>query len=44
MHINREIKVIELITFSHLDSIKFDDNFKDSFMQEKVDKMASKVN
>ena len=33
----------KIITFSHLDSINVNDNFKDNFMREKVNKMASKV-
>ena len=29
------------VTFSHLNSTNFNDNFKDNFMMEKVNKMAS---
>ena len=31
----------KIITFSHLNSANFNDNFKDNFMREKVNKMAS---
>ena len=31
------------IIFSHLNSINFNDNFKDNFMGEKVNKIASKA-
>ena len=34
----------KIIIFSHLDTNNFNDNFKDNFMWEKVNKMASKVN
>ena len=33
----------KVITFSHLNSLKFNDNFKDNFMREKGNKMASKA-
>ena len=33
----------KFITSSHLNSINFSDNFKDNFMREKVNKMASKT-
>ena len=33
----------KVITFSHLNSLKFNDNFKYNFMREKVNKMASKA-
>ena len=33
----------KIIIFSHLNSVNFNDNFKDNFMQEKVNKMASKA-
>ena len=32
------------ITFSHLNSTYLNDNFKDNFMREKVNKMASEAN
>ena len=31
----------KIITFSHLNSTNFNDSFKDNFIREKVDKMAS---
>ena len=33
----------KIITFSHLNSVNVNDNFKDNFMREKVNKMASKT-
>ena len=33
----------KIITFSHLNFINLNDNFKDNFMQRKVNKMASKA-
>ena len=33
----------KIITSSHLNSIDFNDNFKDNFMREKVNVMASKA-
>ena len=36
-------KSCKIIIFPHLNSIKFNDNFKDNFMQEKVNKMASQA-
>ena len=33
----------KIITFSHLNSINFNDNFKVNFMRKKVNKMASKA-
>ena len=33
----------KIITFSHLNSINFNDNFKDNVIREKVNKMASKA-
>ena len=37
------VKSRKIITFSHLNSINFNDNFKGNFMREKVNKMASKA-
>ena len=36
-------KSCKIITFSHLNSINFNNNFTDNFMQGKVNKMASKA-
>ena len=36
-------EIRKIITFSHLNSINFNYNFKDNFMQEKVNKIASKA-
>ena len=36
-------KSCRIITFSHLNSTNFNDNFEDNFIREKVNKMASKV-
>ena len=33
----------KIIAFSHLNSTNFNDNFKDNFTREKVNKMASKA-
>ena len=33
----------KIITFSHVNSINFNDNFKDNVIREKVNKMASKA-
>ena len=33
----------KIIAFSHLNSTNLSDNFKDSFMQEKVNKMTGKA-
>ena len=33
----------KIIAFSHLNSANLNDNFKDSFMREKVNKMAGKA-
>ena len=33
----------KIITFSHLNSTNFNDNFKDNFTREKVNKMPSKA-
>ena len=33
----------KIIAFSHLNSTNLNDNFKDSFMREKVNKMAGKA-
>ena len=33
----------KIITFSHLNSINFNYNFKDNFIREKVNKMTSKA-
>ena len=33
----------KIITFSHLNSANFNDNFKDNFMREKVNKITSKA-
>ena len=33
----------KIITFSHLNSTNYNNNFKDNFVQEKVNKMASKL-
>ena len=33
----------KIITFSHLNFINLNDNFKDNFMREKVNKMTSKA-
>ena len=37
------LKSRKIITSSHLNSINFDDTFKDNFMREKVNEMASKA-
>ena len=36
-------KSVKIITFSHLNSSNFNDNFKDKFVPEKVNKMAPKA-
>ena len=38
------IKSGKIIAFSHLDSTNFRDNFKDYFVWEEVNKIASKAN
>ena len=36
-------KRCKIITFSHLNPTNFNDNLKDNFMREKVNKMTSKA-
>ena len=36
LHVRGVNKNCKMITFSHLNSSNFNDNFKDNFMQEKV--------
>ena len=37
------LKSRKIISFSHLNSTNFNENFKDNFMREKVNKMGSKA-